>query len=176
MLAARPSAFPAVAIAWPLLVAVARRESPAPFVGPLEPLRALHVAAAVLAVTLPLVPLGVALGLGDWQPRALDAVALVGVATSALVEEWLFRGYLQARLTRLLPPRRTLLGAPLGAAWLLTALAFGLAHLGRLGPAGALARTAPGLAFGYCRARGGSLWPALLVHLVYNLVGASLSR
>lgn len=146
------------------------------FAGPLAPKGALGLAAVVLAVTLPLVALGVALGLVDSRPGALEGRAFAGLAVAALVEEWLFRGYVQARLERVLPPRTRLLGAHLGAAWLLTALLFGLAHLPQHGPLEALARVAPGLVFGFCRARAGSIWPGWVVHVVYNVVGGMLAR
>lgn len=160
----------------PFGAALARRESPVGFAGPLTPRSALALAAVVLAVTLPLAGLGVTLGWAEWRPRALERDALAGLVGAALVEEWLFRGYLQARLERVLPPRTRVLGAKLGAAWLSTALLFGLAHLPQHGPLEALARVAPGLVFGFCRARVGSIWPGWIVHVAYNLVGGMLAR
>lgn len=175
-LALRPDSFLMVAFVLPLVVAVARRESPAAFAGPLAPGRALLHAAVVLAITLPLVPLGVTLGWVEWRPSVPGARAVVGIVAAAAVEEWLFRGYLQDRLERAFPPRRRLLGAPIGLAWVLTALAFGLAHIGRLGPLDALARVAPGLVLGHCRARAGSIWPGTIVHAVYNVCGGLIAR
>jgi membrane protease YdiL (CAAX protease family) len=153
-----------------------RRESPVCFAGPLAPKSALAFAAVVLAVTLPLVALGVLLELVEMRPIVPGGHVFAVLAASALIEEWLFRGYLQSRLERVLPPRTRLLGASLGAAWLLTALLFGLAHWPAHGPLGALARVAPGLVFGFCRARAGSIWPGWVVHVAYNVVGGMLAR
>jgi len=175
-LALRPDAFQAVAFLLPFVAALVRRESPVGFAGPLVPKVALALAAVVLVLTLPLVGLGVALQLVEWRPSAPEGQALAGLAVAALVEEWLFRGYLQTRLERVLPPRTRILGTPLGAAWLLTALLFGLAHLPQHGPLEALARVAPGLVFGFCRARAGSIWPGWVVHVAYNVVGGMLAR
>lgn len=146
------------------------------FAGPLAPRGALALAAVVLAATLPLVALGVALGLVEFRPSTFGGQVFLGLAVAALVEEWLFRGYLQARLERVLPPRTKIFGAPIGAAWLLTALLFGLAHLPQHGPLEALTRVSPGLVFGFCRARAASIWPGWVVHVAYNVVGRMLAR
>lgn len=108
-------------------------------------------------------------GAGPWHvPAAAGAPALL---FSATVEEWFFRGWIQERLSG--PPRRALgalgvLGAPVGREVPLAALAFALCHLPQAGPARALATFAPGLVFGWCRARTGSIWSAIAVHAGYD--------
>lgn len=81
------------------------------------------------------------------------ALAIVFVAP--LVEELLFRGYLHEAFVFWLPKR---------AAWLATALLFGLAH----GVDYALPITALGLLFGHLRACHGALFPSMLAHALHN--------
>lgn len=90
-----------------------------------------------------------------------------------LVEEFLFRGYLQPLVERCTTRRWSVLGVEVGPGWLVAALAFGLAH-GSAGPLAAASRVVPGLVFGYCRAATGSIWAGWWVHLGYNLAGSTL--
>lgn len=89
----------------------------------------------------------------------------------ALAEELFFRGYLQERLQQLWPARRTLFGAPFGAAILVTSAVFALAHFvgeynfARLGP------FFPSLLFGWLRARSRSIVGAAAFHAYANLLG-----
>ena len=88
----------------------------------------------------------------------------------ALAEELYFRGYLQERLQRLFPARRTVFGAPFGVAIVLTSVIFALAHflgeyrLYRLGP------FFPSLLFGWFRARTGTIVAAVGFHAYANLL------
>ncbi len=170
-----PSAWVPLALGLPLASSWLRGEPLAALVGPLEPWRALRQALLVLAVTLPLWGLGTVLALrGGWVFPALGTTGgatPIALVTLPLVEEFFFRGYLQPRLERVWPERRTLLGAQVSRGWLVAALAFGLAHL-QLGPLAAASRVVPGLVLGHCRAATGSIWAGWLVHVAYNLAGS----
>ncbi len=86
-----------------------------------------------------------------------------------LVEELLFRGILQGETLRLTTRGGTTLRAgPVSWANVLVTLAFVALHL-RVQPlAWALAVAVPSLVFGHLRERFASVWPAVLVHAVYN--------
>ena len=90
---------------------------------------------------------------------------LVFVLGRPLVEEVAFRGLLQGRLLRRLAARR--LAGITWANWLTTAAFAGLHALAQP-PAWALAVVLPSLALGHLRERFGSVWPAVIVHIVYN--------
>jgi membrane protease YdiL (CAAX protease family) len=86
-----------------------------------------------------------------------------------LIEEVVFRGILQGQALRLWTrngePRRL---GPITLANLLVTLAFVALHL-RVQPlAWALAVSVPSLVFGHLRERMSSVWPAVLVHSIYN--------
>lgn len=83
-----------------------------------------------------------------------------------LIEELIFRGWLQGRLLRSQKMRRRCCG--ISFANLATALLFTLAHFFTHPPLWALAVVIPALAFGYFRERHGSLYPAILLHVYYN--------
>jgi membrane protease YdiL (CAAX protease family) len=89
----------------------------------------------------------------------------------ALAEEVFFRGYLQERLQRLWPARRTLFGAPFGLAIVVTSVVFALAHfVGEYNPA-RLGPFFPGLLFGWLRARTRTVVGAAAFHAYANLLG-----
>jgi len=87
---------------------------------------------------------------------------LVAVVVPAIVEEIFFRGFLFSALRRVMPALATVL---------VTALLFGLMHVVTGGPFGTL-RFWPsfgmGLLLGWVRLAGGSVWPGLVLHGVYN--------
>lgn len=83
---------------------------------------------------------------------------------AALPEEIFFRAYLQTRLQQAWPPQRSLFGARLGWGWLLASLAFACAHLIDFSHPLQLLKFFPGLAFGYLRARTGSILAPTLYH------------
>ncbi len=82
-------------------------------------------------------------------------IVLVG-ALAGICEELLFRGPIQAALSRKLPP---------WGAIVVTALLFGLAHMDLQGLA---IRTLLGIILGWIVWRGGSIYPAMLLHGLYD--------
>jgi len=92
----------------------------------------------------------------------------------ALPEELLFRGYIQGRLEEALPPTRTLFGAKVGVAWILTAVLFGLGHFLVTFEPQMLSRFFPGLVFGWMYARTRSIMPGTIFHAACNLLMAVL--
>ena len=89
-----------------------------------------------------------------------DGIFLVlsAVVVAGLGEEMLFRGFLQRTLEKHLDPPRGIV---------LTAIAFALLHLN---PWSALQITAIGLLLGYLVWKSQSLWPAVFVHTLNNLL------
>jgi len=86
-----------------------------------------------------------------------------------VVEELLFRGVLQGELLRLTAREgRTLRLGPVSVANALATLAFVAFHTIAQPLAWALAVAVPSLVFGHLRERFASVWPAVLVHVVYN--------
>ncbi|MET4730162.1 membrane protease YdiL (CAAX protease family) [Lysobacter enzymogenes] len=151
-------------LCWPLLRLYATGERPLP-----TSLGAGLAGAAGAAVLC--LGLATALGLVAWAPKwpwfgplwALNNLLLV-----ALTEEAMFRGYLQDSLQRRWQTQRY--GAH--AAIVLSALAFGLVHLGG-GWRFALAATLAGLAYGWAYRKGG-LAAAVLAHFGLNLLHFTL--
>jgi membrane protease YdiL (CAAX protease family) len=82
------------------------------------------------------------------------------------VEEFVFRGVCQGVLLTWSCGRPTWHG--LSVANGVTAGIFTLAHLWGHPPLWALAVLMPALAFGFCRDRYGSIYPAILLHVFYN--------
>ncbi len=103
---------------------------------------------------------------------ALQAAAQLIVV--ALPEELFFRGYVQGRLEDALPPRRTLFGAPVGAAWILGAALFALGHFLVTFEPQMLTRFFPGLVFGWMFARTRSILAGTIFHAACNLIMAVL--
>lgn len=83
-----------------------------------------------------------------------------------LIEELIFRGWLQGRLLRSQKMRRHC--CQISFANLATALLFSVAHLITHPPLWALAVVIPALVFGYFRERYNSLYPAIFLHVYYN--------
>lgn len=93
---------------------------------------------------------------------------VAGNAAVALSEEYFYRGYLTLRLEERFPPRRRVLGAPIGLAAVLAAALFAAGHL--LVPAPwRLAVFFPALIFAWLRARTGSVVAAAICHFAFNL-------
>jgi membrane protease YdiL (CAAX protease family) len=85
------------------------------------------------------------------------------------VEELLFRGILQGEVLRLTTREaRTLRVGPVTWANVLVTLVFVAMHLLAQPLIWALAVIVPSLVFGHLRERFASVWPAVLVHAVYN--------
>ncbi len=104
-------------------------------------------------------------------PDGFFEKVLTQIFVVALAEELFYRGYLQERLQRIWPARGTLLGAPFGAAIVVAAAVFAMAHFvgeyrfDRLGP------FFPALLFGLLRARTGTIVGAIAYHAYCNLLG-----
>lgn len=127
-----------------------------------------HLALSLLAA----VPVWLALALlaGDLMRKPTGWWAWASLAlVQPLLEELLFRGVLYGQVLRMSAvqarPRRL---GPITLANALVTLAFVLLHLQAQPWAWALAVAAPSLVLGHLRERCGSVWPAVLVHAVYN--------
>jgi uncharacterized protein len=81
-------------------------------------------------------------------------------------EELSFRGFLQGQLLDHTWGRRTVAG--LSCANGLTTTLFVLGHFWQHPPLWALAVAAPSLVFGYVRDRYSSVYPAIMLHMIYN--------
>lgn len=117
--------------------------------------------------------------LSRWLETAsptLDLVelALIHFLAVALPEELFYRGYLQPRLCSSFTDRPLVFGFRWNHGIALTAGLFALAHfLGEYNPA-RLGPFFPALLFGLLRRRSGSIGGAVLLHGMYNLLGALL--
>ena len=87
------------------------------------------------------------------------------VALQPVAEELAFRGVLQGRLLTWTGRRRI---GPLTQANLATTAVFVGWHVGTQPLGWALAVAIPSLLFGHLRERFGSVWPAVIVHIVFN--------
>ncbi len=128
-------------------------------------LLAVPVGAAAFAVSWGYVALlhAVTGGESGASPDGLGILAAVVVAP--LIEEWLCRGVLWTALSRVVPPRRTVV---------LTALLFAVMH-GLQGLYLALPhRFVGGLLLGWLRWRSGSLVPCVVAHLVHNALAVGV--
>ena len=154
---------------------------------------ALLVAAVVLppfaaaflgfAELLPRLPAGLARALAPYAgaprlsfrlPEGFALLALVQLVVVALPEEMLYRGFVQTALARRAPGRGvTVLGARLGAGFLLTQVLFAAGHLVALQP-WRLGTFFPGLLFGWLRERTGGLAAPVVLHALSNLFLATL--
>lgn len=104
-----------------------------------------------------------------WRlPVGYPMAVLDTLLVVALPEEVFYRGYLMSRLDDALPQRIRLFGAQVGPALLLQAVAFSLGHfLVDFVPARLLVFF-PALAFGWLRARTGSLVGPIALHAASN--------
>ncbi|HYD59313.1 MAG TPA: JDVT-CTERM system glutamic-type intramembrane protease [Noviherbaspirillum sp.] len=93
-------------------------------------------------------------------------LALSMVLWQPLLEELLFRGAIQGRLAALGWARHRLAGLSISN-WLATIL-FALAHLVYHAPLWATSVILPSLVFGYFRERYDRVYPAILLHAIYN--------
>lgn len=109
-------------------------------------------------------------GIGLRFPPDFLWLSLSQILVVALPEEVFFRGYLYQRLEARYPSRRRFLGANLGPAIWLTSALFAVGHvLVDLDPR-RLAVFFPGMAFGWMRARSGSIAAGVLYHALCNLL------
>ncbi|HSU12584.1 CPBP family intramembrane glutamic endopeptidase [Longimicrobium sp.] len=101
---------------------------------------------------------------GDWLRAGggWGAIVATGVLAGPFIEEVGFRGWIQGRLARRLPP-----AAAIG----ITAVVFAAAHFSlRASPTLLVA----GLVFGYAFHATGSLWTAVLLHVAANATAAAM--
>ena len=119
--------------------------------------------AAWAAYAVVALPLGFLTGFLTWRPdvdvAGLIAAPVIIYASTALPEEFLFRGVIQNLLTRWWGPR-----AGLGTA----AIVFGLAHLPD--PRYVLLATLAGLGYGWVYARTGKITASALTHTAVNWI------
>jgi membrane protease YdiL (CAAX protease family) len=109
-------------------------------------------------------PLRFRLGPDPWEL----AGRIGGNAAVAFAEEFFYRGYMTLRLEERWPPRRRVLGAPLGGAAVIAAALFAAGHL--LEPAPwRLAVFFPALVFAWLRARTGTVVGAAICHFLFNV-------
>jgi uncharacterized protein len=127
-----------------------------------------HLLLALLAA----VPVWLALGL--WAgPRMLAPATLWAwcslVLVQPLLEELVFRGLLQGQALNLLARQgKPMRAGPVTLANLLVTLAFVALHLMAQPLAWAIAVAVPSLVFGHLRERFSSVWPAVVLHALYN--------
>ncbi len=128
----------------------------------------LHLALAVLLALPVWLALGLLVGPRMYVPAGWLAWASF-VLIQPLLEELVFRGVLQGLALRLTThngqPRRL---GPLTLANLLVTVGFVALHLQAQPLAWALAVVVPSLVLGHLRERLASVWPAVLVHAIYN--------
>ena len=89
-------------------------------------------------------------------PFGIVTVLTLAAVLVPLLEEFLFRGWIQTRLERRLPP---------ASAIIITAAAFGLAHFQFFGLP---VRIIFGLTAGYLAWSTRSIWPGVVLHGIYN--------
>jgi membrane protease YdiL (CAAX protease family) len=94
----------------------------------------------------------------------------------ALPEEMFYRGYLQPRLERVLPPRFNVLGARVGLAVVITSAIFAVGHLATALHPSRLAVFFPSLLFGWLAKRSGGVGAAVVFHAACNLFASYLAR
>jgi membrane protease YdiL (CAAX protease family) len=133
---------------------------------PRRPLLDPHALVALLAAVPVLVALRVLAPYSSGLPALVSQSAVALLFVQPAIEELLFRGLLQGALLRTRWGRTTLRG--LSAANVVTSALFCVAHLYGQPPAWAAAVFVPSLIFGHLRERTGSVWPALVVHALYN--------
>jgi len=111
-----------------------------------------------LALFIPLQPVSL--------PHLLSWPFLSLAVWYPLAEELIFRGFLQGQLLDCAWGRRNIVG--LSCANGLTTAIFVLGHFWQHPPFWALAVALPSLVFGYVRDRYGSVYPAIILHMIYN--------
>jgi membrane protease YdiL (CAAX protease family) len=100
-------------------------------------------------------------GLSDGSLPARLMMALVVAVIGPVAEEFVFRGFVWERLRAFLP---------MPAVWVVSSLIFAAYHGD---PVHVLAVSITGLYLGWFRWMTGSIWPAVLVHVLNNSLGAT---
>jgi uncharacterized protein len=109
-------------------------------------------------------------------PPDFVLLALSQVLVVAVPEELFFRGYLLGRFEERWPSRRSILGAPVGRALLLSSALFALGHVLVDFDIQRLSVFVPALVFGWMRARTGSIAAGALFHALCNLFSEVLHQ
>lgn len=102
-------------------------------------------------------------------PPQFLVLAFSQLVVVAIPEELFFRGYLLERLERVWPPTHRLLGAPVGAALLVSSILFAVGHVVVVPNPQRLAVFFPALVFGWMRSRTGSIAPGAVFHALCNI-------
>lgn len=110
----------------------------------------------------------------EGEPLDLLRFAVSQFLVVAVAEEYFFRGYLQERLAQRWPDRWRIAGAELGPAWLAANACFAVGHLADGFHPARLATFIPGLWYGWCRARTGSIYAGVIAHGASNVLIAYL--
>lgn len=103
-------------------------------------------------------------------PSGFALLALTQLVVVAIPEELFFRGYLMERLEQVWSPTRRFLGAPVGAALVVSSALFALGHVAVVPNPQRLAVFFPALVFGWMRARTGSIAAGAVFHALCNIV------
>lgn len=120
-----------------------------------------------LAILLPLIGWLFLVVAGKPQTSIRDPLFLLNqVVLIPLIEELVFRGWLQGRLLR--HTRCQARWAGISCANALVAGLFAIAHVFTHPPLWAAATIVPALVFGYFRERHHSVLPAIVLHVYYN--------
>lgn len=110
-----------------------------------------------------------------WPKSVLNEVA-GQLFVIALPEEAFFRGYVQTALESAWPWKVRILGAELGAGYLVSCALFAMGHLLTVPNPARLAVFFPALVFGYLRARTKGIGAGVLFHAMCNIYSATLGR
>lgn len=112
------------------------------------------------------------LGIPNSPPSTHVATTLyILVLVFPILEEIVFRGLIQDSIHKLIENAqlRTILVWPISNPNLLTSFCFSLSHMWSHSALWALATLFPSLVFGYFKDKYQSLYPAILLHIFYNL-------
>jgi membrane protease YdiL (CAAX protease family) len=102
-------------------------------------------------------------------PDGFALNAATGLIVVGIPEELFFRGYLMDRLEQVWPPTRSLFGAKVGWALVVSSALFAVSHVAVIPNPLRLAVCFPALLFGWMRARTGSIAAAAVFHALCNL-------
>jgi membrane protease YdiL (CAAX protease family) len=110
--------------------------------------------------------------IGEWNlawPEGYPVAVLTHLVVVALPEEYFYRGYLMGRLDDIFKGRVSVGGAMLGWGFLIQAVLFALGHFLVDGNPWHLGKFFPALAFGWLRAKRGTIVAPVLFHAACNV-------
>lgn len=123
-----------------------------------------------------LAPEGISLRFVPTVPNDLPSVVLKNVLLVGLPEELFYRGFVETRLDRVWPVRRTLFGIPLGRSVVLASALFALGHfVGEYNPA-RLGPFFPAFVFSMLTRKSGSIAGAVAYHGLSNAFSYTLLK